>query len=76
VIVVEHRDRLARFGMEQAHAAQAAQGRRIVVIGDSESSDGLVGEIIEVFTSMCVGLCGRAMRAMAATEDPEPARAG
>jgi putative resolvase len=31
VIVVEHRDRLARFGVEHLEAALAAQGRRIVV---------------------------------------------
>lgn len=31
VIVVEHRDRLARFGVEHLEAALVAQGRRIVV---------------------------------------------
>ena len=31
VIVVEHRDRLARFGVEHLEAALSAQGRRIVV---------------------------------------------
>jgi predicted site-specific integrase-resolvase len=31
-IVVEHRDRLMRFGFEYVEAALAAQGRRIVVI--------------------------------------------
>jgi len=32
VIVVEHRDRLARFGLEHLQAVLAAQGRRIVVV--------------------------------------------
>ncbi|MGO9509565.1 MAG: IS607 family transposase, partial [Mycobacterium sp.] len=31
VIVVQHRDRLARFGVEHLQAALSAQGRRIVV---------------------------------------------
>ena len=31
-IVVEHRDRLARFGVEHREAALAATGRRIIVI--------------------------------------------
>src|SRR6266704_2166376 len=31
-IVVEHRDRLARFGVEHLEAALSAQGRRLVVV--------------------------------------------
>jgi len=31
-IVVEHRDRLARFGVEHRQAAVAATGRRIIVV--------------------------------------------
>ena len=31
VVVVEHRDRLARFGVEHLEAALSAQGRRVVV---------------------------------------------
>ncbi|OOK75954.1 IS607 family transposase [Mycobacterium ostraviense] len=77
VIVVEHRDRLARFGVEHLHAVLAALGRRIVVIDDGETTDDLVRDMIEVLTSMCVRLYGRrgarnrAMRAVTATKrDP------
>jgi putative resolvase len=77
VIVVEHRDRLARFGVEHLHAVLAAQGRRIVVVDDGESADDLVRDMIEVLTSMCARLYGRrgardrAMRAVTATKrDP------
>jgi putative resolvase len=77
VIVVEHRDRLARFGVEHLHAALAAQGRRIVVVEDGETADDLVRDMIEVLTSMCARLYGRrgarnrAMRALTATkQDP------
>jgi putative resolvase len=79
VIVVEHRDRLARFGVEHLHAALAAQGRRIVVVDDGETTDDLVGDMIEVLTGMCARLYGRrdarnrAMRAVTAAKR-EPGR--
>lgn len=79
LIVVEHRDRLARFGVEHLHAALAAQGRRIMVVDDGETTDDLVREMIEVLTSMCARLHGRrgarnqALRAVtAAKQDAEP----
>lgn len=69
VIVVEHRDRLARFGIEHLSAALEANGRRIVVIDDTEVEDDLVRDMTEVLTSMCARLYGRrsaARRAKAA----------
>jgi putative resolvase len=74
VIVVEHRDRLARFGVEHLEAALSAQGRRIVVADPGESTDDLVRDMIEVLTGMCARLYGRrgarnrAMRAVTATK--------
>jgi putative resolvase len=59
VIVVEHRDRLARFGVEHLDAALAAQGRRVLVAGPGERADDLVRDMIEVLTSMCARLYGR-----------------
>jgi|SRR5919204_1292366 putative resolvase len=59
VLVVEHRDRLARFGVEQLQAALAAQGRRIVVADDGETTDDLAGDMVEVLTSFCARLYGR-----------------
>jgi putative resolvase len=77
VIVVEHRDRVARFGVEHLEAALSAQSRRIVVADPGESTDDLVRDMIEVLTSMCARLYGRrgarnrAMRALtAAKRDP------
>lgn len=81
VIVVEHRDRLARFGVEHLQAALAAQGRRIVVADAGETTDDLVRDMIEVLTSMCARLYGRrgarnrAMRAVTATKQPDPVEA-
>lgn len=59
VVVVEHRDRLARFGVEHLEAALSAQGRRIVVTDMGETEDDLVRDMIEVLTSMCARLYGR-----------------
>ncbi len=58
-IVVEHRDRLARFGVEHLEAALSAQGRKIVVVDDGEVDDDLVRDMTEVLTSFCARLYGR-----------------
>jgi putative resolvase len=74
VVVVEHRDRLAGFGVEHLEAALGAHGRRIVVADSGETNDDLVRDMIEVLTSMCARLYGRrgarnrAMRAVTATK--------
>jgi len=68
VIVVEHRDRLTRFGFEHLQASLAACGRRIVVLDDAHSADDLVDahsaddlvrDVTEVLTLLCAGLYGR-----------------
>lgn len=58
-IVVEHRDRLARFGVEHLEAALSASGRRLVVLDPQETTGDLVRDITEVLTSMCARLYGR-----------------
>lgn len=53
-----------------------------MVVDDGERTDDLVGDMIEVLTSMCARLYGRrgarnrALRAVTATKHPEPAGAG
>lgn len=59
VIVAEHRERLARFGVEHLEAALSASGRRLVVLDPAETTDDLVRDITEVLTSMCARLYGR-----------------
>ncbi|MFD9718901.1 IS607 family transposase [Streptomyces sp. NPDC059076] len=59
VIVIEHRDRLARFGVEHLEAVLSASGRRLVVLDPTETADDLVRDITEVLTSMCARLYGR-----------------
>jgi putative resolvase len=59
IIVVEHRDRLARMNTELVEAALAAHGRRLVVVDDAEVTDDLVGDMLEVLTSFCARRYGR-----------------
>ena len=74
-IVVEHRDRLARFGVEYIEAALQAQGRLLVVAEAGEQKLDLVQDFIDVVTSMCARIYGRraasnrAKRALAAASE-------
>jgi predicted site-specific integrase-resolvase len=58
-VVVEHRDRFARFGAEYVEAALAASGRRLLVMDPSEVDDDLVRDVTEILTSLCARLYGR-----------------
>lgn len=72
VVVVGHRDRLARFGVEHLEAALAAHGRKVAVADPGETGDDLVRDMTGVLTWICARLYGRrgarsrAMRAVAA----------
>lgn len=55
-ILVEHRDRLMRFGFEYVEAALAAQGRKVFVIEAEEVADDIVRDLHEVIVSMCARL--------------------
>jgi putative resolvase len=59
VVVVEHRDRLGRMNTELAEAALAAHHRRLAVLEESEVTDDLVRDMIEVLTLFCARLYGR-----------------
>jgi predicted site-specific integrase-resolvase len=58
-IVVEHRDRFARFGAEYVEAALAARGRRLLVVDPAERDDDLVRDVTEILTSLCARLYGK-----------------
>lgn len=78
-IVVERRDRFARFGAECVEAALAAQGRRLLVVDPDQVDDDLVRDVTEILTSLCVRLYGgraaadRARRAVEAATGSGPA---
>ena len=74
-IIVEHRERLCRFGFEYVEAALTGRGARVVVMEDEEVEDDLVRDVTEVMTSLCARLYGRrsarrrAERAVAAARE-------
>jgi len=77
-IVVEHRDRFARFGAEYVEAAMSASGRRLLVVDPGEVDDDLVRDVTEILTSLCARLYGRraaanrAARAVAVVTAEDP----
>ena len=58
-ILVEHRERLCRFGFEYLEAALVGRGARILVMDDDDLEDDLVRDVTEVMTSLCARLYGR-----------------
>lgn len=58
-IIVEHRDRLARMNAGLVESALKAQGRRVIVVDDTELDDDLARDMTEVLTSFCARLYGR-----------------
>jgi len=77
-VVVEHRDRFARFGAEYVEAAMSASGRRLLVVDPGEVDDDLVRDVTEILTSLCARLYGRraaanrAARAVAVVTAEDP----
>ena len=77
-VVVEHRDRFARFGAEYVEAVLSASGRRLLVVDPAEVDDDLVRDVTEILTSLCARLYGRraaanrAARGVAAIEQDVP----
>ncbi|MHB8894014.1 MAG: IS607 family transposase [Candidatus Geothermincolia bacterium] len=74
-ILVEHRDRLARFGVEYIEAALVSQGRSIIVADETEEMADIWADFMDVITSMCARIYGRkgarnrARKAVAAVKD-------
>src|SRR5258708_40295089 len=59
VLVVEHRDRLTRFGYGYLAALLEHQGRRVEEIFPTDTGNDLVDDFVSVITSMAVRLYGR-----------------
>jgi putative resolvase len=59
VIVVEHQDRLTRFGYGYITTLLEQQGRRVEAVFPTDSGDGLVDDFVAVITSMAARLYGR-----------------
>lgn len=59
VLVVEHRDRLTRFGYSYIATLLEHQGRRVEAIFPTDTGDGLVDDFVAVITRMAARLYGR-----------------
>ncbi|GHO67610.1 IS607 family transposase [Ktedonobacter sp. SOSP1-52] len=59
IVVIEHRDRLTRFGFNYIEQLMQMQGRRIEVIFPSDTDNDLVDDFIAVITSMASRIYGR-----------------
>lgn len=58
-IVVEHPDRLARFGTNYIQKLMEMQGRKIEVINTSDNDrDDLMSDLVSIITSFCARLYG------------------
>ena len=58
-ILVEHRERLARFGWEMIEACLISSGRSLLVVEYNELRDDLVQDMTDVLTSFCARLYGK-----------------
>lgn len=58
-VVVEHRERLARFGAGVVEAMLEARGGSLIVVNDTEVPDDLVRDMTEILTCFCARLYGK-----------------
>ena len=58
-IVVEHADRLARFGVDYIEAGLSCSGKKIIIINKTEMKDDLMQDFVDVVTSMCARIYGK-----------------
>jgi putative resolvase len=59
VLVVEHKDRLTRFGYGSIATLLEQQGRRVEAMYPSDTGDDLVDDCVAVITSMAARISGR-----------------
>ena len=57
-IVVEHADRLARFGVDYIEAGLSCSGKKIIIANKTEMKDDLTQDFVDVVTSMCARIYG------------------
>jgi putative resolvase len=59
VLVIEHRDRLTRFGYGYITTLLEHQGRRVEAVFPTDTGDDLVDDFVAVITSMAARIYGR-----------------
>lgn len=58
-ILIEHRDRLMRFGSEYVEAVLVGHGRKLIILDNQEVENDLVADMMSVLTSFCARLYGK-----------------
>jgi len=58
-IIVEHKDRLTRFGFNLINEILLSQNRRIIVMNETDLKDDIVQDFVDVITSMCSRIYGK-----------------
>ena len=71
-VIIERRDRLARFGVGMVETMLQARGGSLVVIDDAEVPDDLVRDMTGILTCFCARLYGKRSAADRARRDMEP----
>jgi len=59
IVLVEHKDRLVRFGFEYLESALKAQNRKIVVVDQEEQNLDIWQDFVDIVTSMCARIYGK-----------------
>ena len=59
VLVVEHQDRLTRFGFEYLNTLLSMQGKRIEVVNPAEDKEDLMEDFVSIITSFTARIYGR-----------------
>ena len=81
-IIVEYRERLARFGFgfgfDDIEMSLASAERKLIVVDEQGIDDDLVQDMVDILTSFCTRLYGRrgakhrAHKAVTAAADADP----
>ena len=59
VIVVEHKDRLSRFGVRYIETLLRVQGRRLEIVNESENdTEDLLADLTAILYSFCARMYG------------------
>ena len=59
ILIVEHKDRLTRFGFTYLQKVAELKGAKIEVINEVENKDDLMQDFVSVVTSFCARLYGQ-----------------
>lgn len=60
IIIVEHKDRFSRFGLNLINILMAQQGRKIEIINEvNDSKEDLMQDFVSIITSFCARLYGK-----------------